>query len=83
MTKSKRPTVESFKVRKTGGSYVVTLSESVRNALDVEIGDSIRYVITEDNEVRMEKNVISMDFETATESAVEQYMKLLDNTPKD
>lgn len=56
MKKNER-NIETFKVRKTGGSYAITLSRDARKALDVLEGDNVRYIITDDNEVIIQKSV--------------------------
>jgi len=54
--------VDTFKVRKSGNSSIVTVPSSVKEALHVEDGDQIQYVTVEDENdqaivvVRKEKN---------------------------
>jgi antitoxin component of MazEF toxin-antitoxin module len=40
--------VDSFKVRKSGNSSIVTVPDSVKEALHVEDGDQIQYVTVKD-----------------------------------
>ena len=82
MKKNER-NVETFKVRKTGGSYAITLSRDARKALDVLEGDSIRYIVTDDNEVIIQKSISSVDLDTAALSAINQYMSLINKMDKD
>lgn len=51
----KQEKLEARKVRKAGNSLIVSLPENVIEALDVQKGESIQFVIKEDSTVTLEK----------------------------
>lgn len=60
--------VDSFKVRKSGNSSIVTVPDSVKEALQVEDGDQIQYVTVKDEN---DKSVVIVE-KTKKEKSKEQ-----------
>lgn len=63
-------------LRKTGNSTVITIPNSIKEALGAEIGEEIEFV-TSGNTVMIRKAEPTFNFDKELEKAMNQYDKLL------
>lgn len=68
----------SYKVRKSGNSDITTVPKDVKEALDLETGDQIEYIIDSKGTVTMRKKVQKHDIDALIEESVAQYHELLE-----
>lgn len=76
ITNNNKPTKTSYKVRRSGNSDITTLPLNVQEALNIEPGDAVRYII-KDNRVEIIKDVPTVDVEDVISETIEQYSELL------
>lgn len=67
---------KAFKIRKSGNSNIATIPQEVKQALDVQEGDSIRYLI-KDDKVEIVKDIPQPDIDALIEESINQYHVLM------
>jgi putative addiction module antidote len=68
----------SYKLRKSGNSDITTVPKEVKDALELETGDKIEYIVDTKGTVTMRKKVEKHDIDSLIEESVEQYHELLE-----
>lgn len=68
----------SYKIRKSGNSDITTVPKEVKEALDLETGDQIEYIIDTKGHVIMRKKIQKHDIDSLIEESVAQYHELLE-----
>lgn len=68
----------SYKVRKSGNSIITTVPKDVKEALDLETGDQIEYIIDSKGAVTMRKKIQKHDIDALIEESLAQYHELLE-----
>ncbi|GAB2499785.1 AbrB family transcriptional regulator [Alkalibacterium psychrotolerans] len=69
----------SYKIRKSGNSDITTIPKQVKEALALETGDQIEYIIDAKGNVSMKKKVEKHDIDVLIEESVSQYYTLLED----
>lgn len=69
----------SYKIRKSGNSDITTIPKQVKEALALETGDQIEYIIDAKGNVSMKKKVEKHDIDALIEESVSQYYTLLED----
>ena len=67
---------KAFKIRKSGNSDIATIPQEVKQALGVQKGDSIRYLI-KDDKVEIVKDIPQPDIDALIEESITQYHVLM------
>lgn len=70
--------VGPYKIRKSGNSYITTVPKDVKEALDLETGDQIEYIIDSKGYVTLRKKIDKQDIDALIKESVEQYHVLLE-----
>ncbi|GAB2324082.1 AbrB family transcriptional regulator [Alkalibacterium sp. m-11] len=70
--------VGSYKLRKSGNSDITTVPKEVKDALELETGDKIEYIVDTKGTVTMRKKVEKHDIDSLIEESVAQYHELLE-----
>lgn len=68
----------TFKIRKSGNSDITTVPKQVKEALDLETGDQIEYIIDSKGTVTIRKKIQKDDIHALIEESVAQYHELLE-----
>lgn len=69
----------SYKIRKSGNSDITTIPKQVKEALDLETGDQVEFIIDAKGNVSMKKKVEKHDIDALIEESVSQYYTLLED----
>lgn len=78
MVEMKKKELPSYKVRKSGNSYITTIPADVKKALNIETGDSVKFVLKSDGKVELVKAEAKVDIDKLIENSMAQYNELLD-----
>ncbi|GEK91117.1 AbrB/MazE/SpoVT family DNA-binding domain-containing protein [Alkalibacterium kapii] len=70
--------VGPYKIRKSGNSDITTVPKDVKEALNLETGDQIEYIIDSRGIVILKKKTEKQDMDVLIEESVEQYHVLLE-----
>lgn len=68
----------SYKIRKSGNSDITTVPKEVKEALDLETGDQIEYIIDAKGHVILRKKIQKHDIDSLIEESVAKYHELLE-----
>ncbi len=68
----------TFKLRKSGNSDITTVPKQVKEALDLETGDQIEYIIDSKGTVTIRKKIQKDDIDALIEESISQYHELLE-----
>lgn len=75
--------VDSFKVRKSGNSSIVTVPNVVKETLNVKDGEKIQYITVKDENDESIVVIKKMDLDNTTDSHIDKDVKkLLEQTHK-
>lgn len=78
MVEMKKKELPSYKVRKSGNSDITTIPADVKKALNIETGDSVKFVLKSDGKVELVKAEAKVDIDKLIENSMAQYNELLD-----
>lgn len=78
MVEMKKKELPSYKVRKSGNSDITTIPADVKKVLNIETGDSVKFVLKSDGKVELVKAEAKVDIDKLIENSMAQYNELLD-----